>query len=388
MSQERFIYLINKYVAKTISDQELEELRQLLDNAEQPELSEALSAAWMKEAGRQPFDRVESDLQADAILDIDKPDVHFPPVRRPVYFLRKWGWAAAVILLVGAAIAVIVSSQQSSAPLKKNIVTAQDNIPPGTNKAVLTTGDRSFDLSNSKTGVAIGSSITYTDGERIADAGKMIKVATPRGGQYQAVLPDGTKVWLNAASSIQFPAQFSGASRNVEITGEVYLEVARNASQPFSVLLNGATIDVLGTSFNVNAYEDGDGVKTTLIEGSVRVSPSGTDGVVLKPRQQAVIYAPQGAQPKIKIADANIEQILAWKNGFINFESADFKEVMQQIERWYDITVKYEGAVPSVNIEGRMDRGVQLSDLMYFLNGFGIHTRLEGRTLIISPDSK
>src|SRR5690606_17768001 len=184
------------------------------------------------------------------------------------------------------------------------------------------------------------------------------------------------------------PAQFSSASRNVEITGEVYLEVARNANQPFSVLLNGATIDVLGTSFNVNAYEDGDGVKTTLIGGSVRVSPSGMDGVVLKPRQQAIIFSPQGAQPKIKVTDANIEQTLAWKNGFINFESADFKEVMQQIERWYDITVKYEGAVPSVNIEGRMDRGVQLSDLMYFLNGFGIHTRLEGRILIISPDSK
>ncbi|GEP96011.1 FecR family protein [Chitinophaga cymbidii] len=380
MSQERFIYLINRYVAKTIADQELEELRQLLNNAEQPELSEALGVAWMNEASRQPFDRVESDLEADRILDIDKP-----PVRRPVYFLRKWGWAAAVILLIGAATAVIVSSEQSSAPLKKNVVVVQDNIPPGTNKAVLTTGDRSFDLSNSKTGIAIGSSITYTDGERIADAGKIIKVATPRGGQYQAVLPDGTKVWLNAASSIQFPARFSGASRNVEITGEVYLEVARNANQPFSVLLNGATIDVLGTSFNVNAYEDGDGVKTTLVEGSVRVSPSGMESVVLKPRQQAIIYPPQF---KIKVAEANIEQTLAWKNGFINFESAGFKEVMQQIERWYDITVKYEGAVPSVNIEGRMDRGVQLSDLMYFLNGFGIHTRLEGRTLIISPDSK
>lgn len=366
MRQERFVYLINQYAAKSISPEELEELQQILQHAEQPELSEALSAEWLQEiagAARQPFDRSESDRQAEMILGIDK----VPATR--IRFLPKWSWAAAIVLLIGAAIAIIVSSDT-----KKNVVVASADILPGTNKAVLTVGSQSFNLSNSKTGIAVGSSITYNDGERIADAGQMIKVSTPRGGQYQAVLPDGSKVWLNAASSIKFPSQFQGTSRNIEVTGEVYLEVSRNANQPFSVLVNGATVDVLGTSFNINAY--GESIKTTLVDGRVKVN-----GVVLEPRQQAIVRSSKD----VKVVTADVEQTLAWKNGFISFDAASFAEVMQQIERWYDITVKYEGAVPSVHIEGRMDRGVQLSDLIYFLNGFGIHTRLEGRTLFVSP---
>lgn len=367
MIQERFVYLINQFAAKTISPEELEELQQILHYTEQPELSEALSAEWLREIAsiaRQPFDRSESDRQAEMILGIDKV-----PASTRVRLLPKWSWAAAIILLIGAAIAVIVSSDT-----KKNVVVASADILPGTNKAVLTVGSRSFNLSNSKTGIAVGSSITYNDGERIADAGQMIKVSTPRGGQYQAVLPDGSKVWLNAASSIKFPSQFHGASRIIEVTGEAYLEVSKNANQPFSVLVNGATVNVLGTGFNINAY--GENIKTTLVNGSVKVN-----GVVLEPRQQAIVRSPKD----VKVVNADLEQTLAWKNGFISFDAASFAEVMQQIERWYDINVKYEGAIPSVHIEGRMDRGVQLSDLIYFLNGFGIHARLEGRTLFVSP---
>jgi len=221
----------------------------------------------------------------------------------------------------------------------------------------------------------------------------MNTMSTPRGGQYRLTLPDGTAVWLNAASSITYPVAFTGNDRKIKVTGEVYLEVVKNAKMPFMVDVDGrTTIEVLGTSFNVNSYVDEGVITTTLVEGKVMVLPGNKTvvaasaqrqdgGVTLKPGQQA--FQPNNTFTIRMSSSANVEQVLAWKNGIFNFTGKSFPSVMQEIERWYDIQVRYEGAIPTREIKGEMDRGVQLTDLIRFLQGFGLQVALKGRILTV-----
>lgn len=235
-------------------------------------------------------------------------------------------------------------------------------------------------------------------------------MTTPKGRQFQVTLPDGTKVWLNAASSIRYPTVFNDEERKVEVMGEVYFEVARAISsngekKPFIVdvlpstgrdgIQTGTRLEVLGTHFNVNAYNNEVTINTTLLEGSVRVSQSMTaqPAVTLKPGQQAQVYNYGGVVPipenrgKVMkvINDADINKIMAWKNGLFNFEGASFAEVMGQLERWYDVEIVYEKTVPDIEFEGKMTRDVPLHDLLKMLERSDIHFRIEGRKLIVLP---
>jgi len=340
---------------------------------------------------------VLSTIEANKLLaDSRKPQVH------KVHFLRRpWlRYAAAIVVLLGGIGIVWKLSRpaRNEGAVATTDVKAQE-IQPGGNKAILTIDNRSINLSNNKTGIAVDAYINYTDGERIATAGQMLALSTPRGGQYQAVLPDGSKAWLNAASSIRFPSQFTGNTREVEITGEVYLEVTKNPKRPFIVHTSKTTIQVLGTRFNVNAYEDENMEKTTLIEGSVRltlaplsssvagISPGrNTESIVLKPDQQAIIETevPGSAQDyKIKVINRQSEAAIAWKNGLFDFTNQDLPTVMRQLERWYDIRVRYQGAIPVYRFKGKMDRSLDLPELLEALSAMGIKYRLEQRILII-----
>jgi ferric-dicitrate binding protein FerR (iron transport regulator) len=211
------------------------------------------------------------------------------------------------------------------------------------------------------------------------------------------VLPDGTKVWLNAASSLRYPTAFSGKKRQIAITGEAYFEVAKDKAKPFFIKINNeAVIEVLGTNFNVNAYEDEASINTTLLEGSIRVEalgtlrgrPAGRNAVILQPGQQGQIAAGQKTgQRQIKvIKDADIEKVMAWKNGAFNFNNASLEEVMRQLERWYDIQVVYENGIPDIHFGGELSRGVSLADLIKALKDSEIHFRIEeGRRLVVLP---
>ena len=325
-----------------------------------------------------------------------------PAVHR-IPFLRRWGWVAAAIVLlaVGITTAVMVSSNRQSAPSGTDrLSVAPADILPGTNKALLTLSDGSIITLDSTANGTIaqqGSSsiVKLSNGEIVynhkgasQEQVLMNTMQTPRGGQYQLVLPDGTKVWLNAASSISYPAAFVGNDRKVKVAGEVYMEVAKNKAMPFLVDVAGkSVIQVLGTSFNINSYTEEENIKTTLVEGQVHIIPANTlpgagKGVLLQPGQQAVI--PHADPTATKVQSANIEQTLAWKNGIFDFENADFATVMKQLERWYDIDVKVEGKLPGFITQGQVDRGVKLSGIVRFLNNFGVNARLEGRTLLIS----
>lgn len=299
---------------------------------------------------------------------------------------RKWHYAAAILILsIGAGIFYLNMPSGGPSVPTEPVLAGKEEILPGSNKAVLTIGDSVINLSDEKTGIVAGNNgIVYRDGELIAEATKTVTLSTPRGGYYEATLPDGTKVWLNAASSIQFPSKFNATDRTVIVTGEVFLEVAKNQQAPFSVTAGNANVRVLGTSFNINAYDNEPVVKTTLVQGSVRVAAEGANNgaVVLRPGQQA-ISAGNGIVTNVETPD--LSGILAWKNGFISFDDTDFKTVMRQLERWYDIKVEYKGKAPTVKLNGELDRQVPLTDVLNYLSRLNIKFERNGRTITVLP---
>lgn len=305
-----------------------------------------------------------------------------------VYHLirRKWHYAAAILILsIGAGIFYLNMPSGGPSVPTEPVLAGKEEILPGSNKAVLTIGDSVINLSDEKTGIVAGNNgIVYRDGELIAEATKTVTLSTPRGGYYEATLPDGTKVWLNAASSIQFPSKFNATDRTVIVTGEVFLEVAKNQQAPFSVTAGNSNVRVLGTSFNINAYDNEPVVKTTLVQGSVRVAAEGANNgaVVLRPGQQA-ISAGNGIVTNVETPD--LSGILAWKNGFISFDDTDFKTVMRQLERWYDIKVEYKGKAPTVKLNGELDRQVPLTDVLNYLSRLNIKFERNGRTITVLP---
>lgn len=305
---------------------------------------------------------------------------------RKGYFVRRW-WVAASILfamLVGAYWWTSYNSKLAAPAVAGNSLP----VVPGSNGAVLTLADGSKVLLDSiqQAVVALqgGATASVVNGELVYEGtGNEVvynTMTTPKGRQFNMTLADGTRVWLNAASSIRYPTVFSGKERRVEVSGEAYFEVAKNAAMPFKVQVKDvAEVEVLGTHFNLNAYENEAAVNTTLLEGSVKVN-----GTIIRPGQQAQVMA---NSPETKVVQrADIEQVMAWKNGIFRFQDADLKQVMKQLERWYDIEVKYEGAIPDIHLQGKMDRGVALEDVMRFLADYNIATRLENRTLIISKN--
>ena len=350
-----------------------------------------------------------------------------------------------------AAVAAIVfgvwffNSERGVLKQVQDDVAYKNDIKPGKNTATLTLANgKTIALSDAKTGVVIDASrITYSDNTVISTehsderslnntngkdpsvvgmtgkvqmTGKMqmtgkvqmTSVSTPRGGTYQVILPDGTKVWLNAASSIKFPSSFAGLKqRKVVLTGEAYFEVSKNKIQPFVVSSKNQDVTVLGTHFNINSYEDEGSVKTTLLEGSVSVSSSRQsvatrdlssggkdlsvlrdDGeertggtVLLKPNQQSTLTQQGG----IKVADVDPSDAVSWKNGEFVFSSEDIPTIMRKIARWYDVAVEYKGDVSKKRFTGTVSRYANVSEVLQTLElTKGISFKIDGRKIIVS----
>ncbi|WP_316814246.1 FecR family protein [Pedobacter heparinus] len=299
------------------------------------------------------------------------------PRRKPA--LRVWLPAAAAILIFLSAGFYFLVLKQQEIPGSNYV---KEDVAPGGSKAVLVLADGSeIILDHAKNGTLLSQgnvSINKTGNGQLrynmlksgqGAAGKLPAlntILTPRGGQYHIILPDGTRVWLNASSSIKFPMVFSGRERNVEITGEAYFEVVSNPAMPFIVKAGETNIRVLGTHFNVMAYADEQGVNTTLLEGKVKVS-SGNTVNVMKPGQQALVL-----NGTINITTANVEEAVAWKNGYFYFKDSDIKTVMRQISRWYDVDVEYKGSLPETVFSGKMYRNVNMSKVLEVLSYFKI----------------
>jgi transmembrane sensor len=243
-------------------------------------------------------------------------------------------------------------------------------------------------------GAAAGSAVTGAEAAAGTNAETVYNsLTTPRGGQYELTLPDGTKVWLNAASSIRYPTVFNGKDRTVTITGETYFEVAPRAGQPFIVRSGKMIVEVLGTSFDINAYPDESNIKTSLLEGSLRVG-QGNRTAMLAPGQQAQIGAGKGAgngagnvagDDFIQVAKmSNPASAIAWKNGYFSFEKADIQTVMRQLSRWYNVDVSYEGGkAPADQFWGDLKRNARLSDILAVLAKSGISFTIEGNKVVV-----
>ncbi|MFB9864383.1 FecR domain-containing protein [Rufibacter immobilis] len=209
-------------------------------------------------------------------------------------------------------------------------------------------------------------------------------IETPRGGKYQLNLPDGTKVWLNAGTSLRFPAWFAGVERRVELTGEAYFEVAKNKAMPFKVVSGSHTVEVLGTHFNVSAYREEALVKTTLLEGSVRVSVSEQPSTLLHPGQQATIGKAENA---FSVLAVDVEDAVAWKNGYFMFKDEGLEGVMRQLGRWYDVEVVYE-AKPGdeVKLGGIISRTKSLQETLRVIElSSNVRFKVEGKRVLVLP---
>ncbi|HVV06971.1 MAG TPA: FecR domain-containing protein [Puia sp.] len=386
--------LIEKYLAGTADTEEVRRLQAWYDSFDDSQAE--IEASPGDDAGKLR-DRIRRRLQQTIAKEQNSSLLSG---RR---FRIRWMAAAAAALIpfIGITWYLLsshpVAKPDASRPVSQPVAA---DIRPGGNKAVLTLANGQTIVLDSIVHGIIGQQgnmkiekrqdgqVAYSADRQppdAHDAQTFNVVTTPPGGQYQVTLSDGTRVWLNAASSIRFPVAFTGRDRYVEITGEVYFEVAKDPSATFRVRAAGAEMKVLGTSFNVNAYSDEPAVRTTLLEGKVAVStyPASYDKPqqYLQPGQQSVI----GRTGSIHIVDhADIEEVMAWRYGRFQFKSSDLQSVMRQIARWYDAEVVYTDQV-NLHFTGQITRNINVSKVLEQLTLTGeIHTRIEGKKIFIS----
>ncbi|SMD17197.1 FecR family protein [Pedobacter nyackensis] len=302
---------------------------------------------------------------------------------------------AKAAILIGALLGIVYLFFVNPNRSAKSSLTANHEIKPGGNNAILKLANgTSVVLNDDITGQISnqqGVEVTKTkSGELVysiidqpgANVALMNTVTTPRGGQYHLILADKTEVWLNSGSSITFPAVFCGKDRKVAVTGEAYFEVAKNKLKPFIVSTKGSEVTVLGTHFNINAYDDEDAELTTLLEGSVSVKRN-NQCLLLKPGQQASITRNSNLINMKEIEDPNV--LVAWKDGYFQFDNADVAAVMRQISRWYNTEIQYNGSVPVKQYIGRIPRTVSAKELVEMLSYSGIHCTIEKNKIIVNP---
>ncbi len=392
MNQERLRYLLQRCYDQSATTREREEFLKLVSLPENEEaVNELLKETFVAGADADQPDEETSRAMLVAIFEAQvKHEAVTHPIRKVHFLKAAWvKYAAAIIIICGVGAYLWTANKKQEQIIADNNGNAQTDILPGGNKAVLTLADGSNIILDS---AADGNLAQQGNAQVVKLANGQIAyrlkgleekdimmntITTPKGGQYQITLPDGSQVWLNAASSIQFPAAFVGPTRKVKITGEAYFEIAKNKEKPFIVDIQGrTTVQALGTGFNVNSYEDEGVIKATLVEGSVKVA-NGNQHTILTPGQQAQINA------TVKVVNANIEQTIAWKNGIFNFNGLSLRAVMAQLARWYDIDVLYEGAVPGDTFKGEMYRSEKLSFVLGMLKDMGIKCKVEGKTVIV-----
>lgn len=295
-----------------------------------------------------------------------------------------WAAAASVIILVSAGIYFLYPQQKPAVKQVTKTAIPSNEIIPGSDKAILTLGDgRQVKLEGQKIITDGDLLIRNENNELIYSQSAIVSfntMSTPLGGQYQLRLPDGSRVWLNASSVITYPTLFADKERIVELSGEAYFEVAKKPDMPFTVRVNGMNVNVLGTSFNVMAYDDEANIKTTLLEGAVQVV-NGNSKALLKPGQEANV---NNTEEKVKIATADIEQATAWKNGMFLFNKTDIRSIMRQLSRWYDFEVKYESAFENRNFSGMISRETELSQVLKMLQMTkDVKFKVEGRIVTV-----
>lgn len=395
MSRDRLKYLFKVYFEGTATPEETAELSELVSHADDQDLSRLLQSGWKQ---MDLADEVIPPHQANEILQkILSLKTEPTPVITLTHDSRKRQWkylaAAVSVIIITCCLFLFVDEKSSEIPQTVTKQPATDLVP-GQNGAILTLSNgQTIILDSAKDGLLAtqgSSKVIHANGQirYQADSGSsevevLNTITTPKGRQFHITLSDGSKVWLNAASSIRYPSTFNTSIRNVIISGEVYFEIAPNAAKPFRISIEGKkVIEVLGTHFNVNAYADEPTINTTLLEGSIKIVSAATgESRILKAGQQAQLKG------KLHVTDnIDVNEVMAWKNGYFSFNGASTEAIMRQVMRWYDAEVIYEGDVKDERFAGTVPRSGNASKLLEVLElTKTLKFKIEGRKIIVTP---
>ena len=418
MQSQRIHYLLDRYIKGLLTGEDERELAKLLQDpaqesffreelvrlleteameaiAGQGEMTEA-AAGQMWEPVLQRVLSVDKTAGGDASGEADEDKTDGTRVRRIGYLFRRWSVAAVFLLLIGGGAFFFLRGREAR-PIATVAAKPSALIHPGANRAILTLANgQQIILNNVQNGtigqqgnikvikldsgeLAYATPAVESPADQLAKGPMYNTITTPRGGQYQVTLADGTKVWLNAESSIRFPTAFVGRNREVELTGEAYFEVKADKDKPFLVKAGQTETRVLGTNFNIMAYSDEGAVKTTLLDGAVSVA-LGTHSALLRPGEQGQYDEYRGS---ITTRPVNTRAVVAWKDGYYFFDRTPVQSVMRQIARWYDVTIVYQGAAPKDEIVGKLPRTADVKEVLHIMELIGIHFRIEGKTIVV-----
>ena len=377
---------IDRYARGIITEEEKIQLASLFrDPLNREAVLQALDGDWaFWEQLDLELPETYAKIRSSVLEKISAPANAVVPVRN--LKRKRFRLIAAAVLVLVCVNAYFLLNRKEEAALQ-TVTATESPILPGKDGAILTLANgKQINLDtiqNARIPLENGVEARIVDGTLVYEGqGREVvynTMSTPKGRQYQLTLPDGTRVWLNAASSIRYPTVFTGLNRKIEMEGEAYFEVAKTP-KPFIVAADQrAEITVLGTHFNVNSYRNEESLLTTVLEGAVQVNRN-ADRKTITAGQQA------SATENIRVIDkVNTSRVVAWKNGFFDFEGVSLKEVMKQLERWYDIDVVYSEDVPNITFWGGMTRDITLNDLLSGLKESGVNFKLEGRKLIVLP---
>lgn len=374
---------------RTASVEEMDELFDYFGKSQEDELKQLVdhtfdtleeNTALPSNAEHNALSRLDTHIHSHIRSSIDDTT----PIVRMRFPVR---WAVAIVIFIAAGWAIsrwrLLPSPPEGTPT--SIAHTPDSAP-GRAQATLTLEDgRTIELKETEEGImVVGDQVRYNDGQDVAEGvavSQLSTISTPRGGQYRITLSDGTKVWLNAASSLRYPGSFLSKERLVELNGEGYFEVAKNPNKPFKVISRGQVTQVLGTHFNINSYPDESSVKTTLLEGSVKVASLDTDqSVTLVPGKQSVLTT-KGLQ----VHDVDMEATIAWKNDDFIFRGQDLKTTMRQLARWYDVEIAYANNAPfHLKIGGSVSRKNSLSSVLRAMESTNsVKFEFDGKTILV-----
>jgi len=383
MNQHEYIKLYKKYLSGKCTAEEWELLNSYSDDFDLEDIPWDAEIGDEEAVENQIFDKITEEVKKHQVIRRIK--------------IRQLSIAASFLLFtIGAGLYFLnLHNKKEQVDQHKEYIVKNEIVPGGNNAILTLSNGAKIVLNNAKAGVLTrqgntavnktqNGQIVYraNDHQGSTSNSPMVynTVSTPRGGEYQVVLADGTKVWLNAASSLKFPTAFEGNTRDVEITGEVYFEVAKNKNMPFRVFSNGAEVEVLGTHFDVMAYQDEPEIKTTLLEGSVKFVKNKSE-VLLKPGEQAIS---SNTSNKIIVQQANIGETMAWREGYFVFQDENIQSIMRKVSRWYNVDVEYHGNMEDKEYGGKVSRYKNISDVLKSLELTGtIHFKIEGRRVTV-----